>query len=278
LIPEIKDMAEAIRIMSAGLGKAELEIATSFTAPLYWVVKSRTGNIEARNGSAFFLDAGQGVFGVTAQHVIEGWRLAVAGGGVEALQLGRDLPLDFSGKNAILAEDRDIDIATFRITEAEVRSINKVVLTGHQTKWPPAPPLEGRGITFSGFPGISKEWLSAREICFGASPGGGIATSVSYKDISSQIIRDQLIAALGKGLPPENYDFRGISGGPMLTIVETSAIRSWRLAGVIVEGPNASVREGESIAGLEVIKARRADFILPDGQLDLARWRSLQAY
>jgi hypothetical protein len=169
LIPQIEDMAEAI-IMSAGLGRAELEIATSYTAPLYWVVRSRTGKIEARNGSAFFLDAGEGVFGVTARHVIEGWRLAVAAGGVEALQLGRDLPLDFRGKNAILSEDRDIDIATFRITEAEVRSINKVVVRGHQKTWPPAPPMEGKGVTFSGFPGVATEWRSPSEISFGCCP------------------------------------------------------------------------------------------------------------
>jgi hypothetical protein len=29
-----------------------------------------------------------------------------------------------------------------------------------------------------------------------------------------------------------------MSGGPMLTVIETSTIRSWALAGVIYEGPN----------------------------------------
>jgi hypothetical protein len=58
----------------------------------------------------------------------------------------------------------------------------------------------------------------------------------------------------------------------VLTVVETGAIRSWVLAGVIYEGPNASSDEAQAIAGLEIIRARRAHFILPDGQLDIRRW------
>jgi hypothetical protein len=278
MIPPIKDMAEAVRMMSSGLGRAELEFVTSITAPLYWVVRAGAGAVEARNGSAFFLDAGQGVFGVTACHVIQGWRHDRDAGNVLALQLGLNLPLDLEGKNAIIAEDPDLDIATFRIAEAEVRSIGKTVLRGFQKSWPPGPPELGRGITHCGFPGVVRQWLSPSEISFGAAPGGGIATSINERDISTLIERDCMVDVLGIGLPPENFDFRGISGGPMLTIVETPVIRSWALAGVIYEGPNPSPEADQAIAGLEIIKSRRAHFILPDGQLDLARWQTLQAY
>jgi hypothetical protein len=58
----------------------------------------------------------------------------------------------------------------------------------------------------------------------------------------------------------------------VLTVVETGAIRSWAFAGVIYEGPNASSDEAQAIAGFEIIRARRAHFILPDGQLDIRRW------
>ncbi len=78
----------------------------------------------------------------------------------------------------------------------------------------------------------------------------------------------------GQGLPPENFDFRGMSGGPMLTVVQNT-LRSWMLAGVIVQGPNTDLREGESIPGLEIIRARRAQFIKPSGQLDKERWAAL---
>ena len=262
-------------ITAAGLGKAELEFATSITAPLYWVNRDGNKKYRVRNGSAFFLDGGKGPFAVTASHVIEGWRQDRALGNVVLLQMGLDLQIDFEGKNSIIASHPALDIATFRVTAAEAASIKKTILTGYQTKWPPSPPQTDKGVYFSGFPSVGNIWLSPNEISFGASPGGGVASSVSERDISSLIERQHLIDVMGHGLPPDNYDFRGMSGGPMLTVVETGTLRSWSLAGVIYEGPNPSPDEAQAIAGLEIIKARRAHFILPDGQLDIRRWDEL---
>jgi hypothetical protein len=65
---------EAIAIMRNGLGEYELKLVTSFCAPIYWVTRRRADRSPiARNGTAFFLDPGPGVFGVTACHVINGW-------------------------------------------------------------------------------------------------------------------------------------------------------------------------------------------------------------
>ena len=69
---------------------------------------------------------------------------------------------------------------------------------------------------------------------------------------------------------PEKYDMGGISGGPMLTIVEHGGLRLNRLAGVIYSGPKPG--SDDKIEGFEVVRARRADFILPNGRLDRARW------
>ncbi len=277
MLKPVTTEAEARAIMAAGLGKAELEFATSLTAPLYWVMREPDKRYRARNGSAFFLDAGTGPFGVTANHVIEGWRQdRTEGKVVTPLQLGHDLVLDLDGKNAVIAADVDVDIATFRITAPEIASINKKCLTGHQKTWPPSPPARDRGVYYSGFPSVGNLWLSPTDISFAATPGGGIASSVSERDVSTLIERQHLIDVLGLGLPPVNFDFRGMSGGPMLTVVETASIRSWALAGVIYQGPNPADDETQAIAGLEIIKARRAHFILPDGQLDTRRWSDLR--
>ena len=50
---------EAIAIMKGGLGKAELALAASFCVPLYWVNRIDVRQIEVKNGSAFFLNAGE---------------------------------------------------------------------------------------------------------------------------------------------------------------------------------------------------------------------------
>jgi hypothetical protein len=47
-------------------------------------------------------------------------------------------------------------------------------------------------------------------------------------------------------------------------------VRLNRLAGVVYSGPKPD--SGDKIDGFEVIRARRANFIMPDGRLDRAHW------
>jgi hypothetical protein len=266
------DYVEAVRIMSGGLGRFELELATSFAMPLYWIY--RLGErFRVRNGTAFFLDTGHAVFAVTARHVIEQVRCDQREYGVLATQISTDpgVALDFDGQNQVIDEDEAVDLATFRITPDQIQRSRKTVLKGLQTTWPPRPPLEGRGIYYSGYPEIETLWQAVDEVNFGAAPASGVATSVNEHTISSQIARERLIAVLPGGIPPENYNFSGMSGGPMLTVID-GTLRGWRLAGVIYEGPNHQDTDTRSaIEGLEIIRARRADYINADGTLNRNR-------
>jgi hypothetical protein len=262
--------------MSGGLGDYELERVAGYCAPLYWAVRDAPRSVSSHNGTAFFLNVGEGVFAVTACHVIDGWMASRSSEDAGPLRLGGDgqsVAIDLD-RDAI-AMDREIDIATFRVGERDVKALGKEVLTGHQKAWPPAPPEERCGIYYAGYPGIGTRHPSPREAVFGIVRGSGIAHSVSERDVCTQLEREYLMPAkVGEGVPPENFDFRGMSGGVMLTVIQ-NRLRSWSLAGVIYQGPNTSADEGQAIAGLEVIRARRAHFILPDGRLDVARWKSL---
>jgi hypothetical protein len=265
---------QARALMSSGLAKAELEFLMSITVPLFWVLREGEKRFRVRNGSAFFLDAGAGPFVVTAYHVIEELNRDQHVGNVVAVQIG-DLPLDLAGRNTIIAAHEELDITTFRITPEEVETLGKTILTGSQQQWPPLPPQQDRGVYFGGFPGTETIWMSPREISFGALPAGGVASSISEIDVSSLIEREHLIPVLGEGIPPPDYNFGGISGGPMLSVIEHKSVRSWALAGVIYEGPNPSPDQEQAVAGLEIIRARRAHFICPDGSLDARRWADL---
>jgi hypothetical protein len=120
-LPPVETEEEARAIMAAGLARAELEFATSLTAPLYWIVCDGPQRYRVRNGTAFFLDAGNGPFCVTASHVVEGWKQDCKNLNVVALQLG-NLAIDFGAQHAVIAAHDGIDIATFRISADEIRN------------------------------------------------------------------------------------------------------------------------------------------------------------
>ncbi len=266
--------AEAIRIANGGLAEAELKFVASLTAPLYWIIKEGK-QFRARNGSVFFMDAGNGLFAVTAQHVIAGLRQDALLSRVVACQIGHDFPLELSGKNQIIDEHEEIDIATFNISERDVAAIGKTVLRGCQMGWPPWTPQVETGITYCGYAGSETWCLSPTEYSFGTVIAGGIASSVSERDVSTLIDRESEIPIMDLSSPPDNFDFGGISGGPMLMMVERNGLRLWALAGVIYQGPNPSSDKNQSIHGVQIIRARRAHFILPDGKLDRQRWGSI---
>lgn len=217
------------------------------------------------------MDVGEVTLGVTAAHVLKALQ-AVEHSDLIQSSIGSDL--GFTSSRLIDCDDA-IDIATFQISRKEIEAIGKTSVTGSQSAWPPEPPEAQRGVHFAGFPEVEQIQQHETATSFGVVTAGGIATSVNERDVSSQIERNELISLLPAGLPPENYDFSGMSGGPMLSVVETNSLRTWRPAGVIYQGPNISTDPNQAIAGLEIIRARRIDFIMPDGTLDRHRWEAL---
>jgi len=266
---------EAIAIMRAGLGEAELELVASFCSPIYWVVaRLPDGTVITENGTAFFVNAGQGVFGVTACHVIHGWlRDRKAGCGPLCLAANGD-PLVIDWPKRVIAAHSGIDIATFRVSEEEVAALGKIILTGFQKSWPPKPPRQNCGIYYCGYPKVGTRPIGRNALSFGCVRGSGVATSINDRDIVTLFDRSCWLPDPVRGAPPPNFDFGGISGGLMLTVIQGS-LRSWSLSGTIYEGPSTSMVPGEAIADFEVIRARRAHFLRPNGEFDTALWHAL---
>lgn len=98
--------------------------------------------------------------------------------------------------------------------------------------------------------------------------------SSSHETMTSILIeRERLVRMLGDGDMPENFNFGGMSGGPLLAIIQAEVMRTWRPAGVIIQGPNpGDSPDQDAIPGLEIIRARPIHFIKADGYLDLDRW------
>ncbi len=275
-------MEEAKEIMRR-LGPEEQKFVVSISAPLYWEGPRRPdGTRSVRNGTAFFIKTAKATFGVTAAHVVEGpnsWRAYCEEHGPTPLRLsgirGNSVELPFDAR--CMDMNLEIDIATFMIPEWEIDSIDRTVYTGYQREWPPPSPELNKGIFYAGFAAAGTRTPRRNEVVFGAVTGSGIAHAINERDVISQMEREYLEPSLGEGIPPENYNFGGISGGPMLYVVETrSGLRLNALAGVIYAGPNTSPDPNELISGFELFHARRAPFIRDDGFLEHDLWASVR--
>jgi hypothetical protein len=222
------------------------------------------------------LRTSEAAFGVTAAHVIEGrnsWRAYCEEYGPTPLRLagrkGNSIELPWDARCVDI--NLEIDIATFMITNREIASIDRTIYSG-----PPPPPAKNKGIFYCGFPAAGTRVPSRNEVVFGAFAGSGVASAVNECDVLTQVEREFLEPALGEGIPPENFDFGGISGGPMLYVVETkSGLRFNALAGIIYAGPNTSDDPNEAIPGFELFHARRPQFIRADGFLEHELWKSV---
>ncbi|HLH12427.1 MAG TPA: hypothetical protein VKV77_11180 [Methylovirgula sp.] len=272
--PDEAFKAAAVAMIRAGLGEAELGIVASYTTPFYWVLRYGDGCQEFRGGSLFFLDTSRRIFGVTASHVVEACLEDTKSSAFVQCMIGSNgkVSLPFMLGDRIIDAHHDIDIATLDFSAQEIAYTGRGALRGSYPTWPPPIPQEDRGVLYCGFPGKGRRVLKPAEINFGCVAMAGLASNCRETSLSILIERQNMEQILGDEAMPEDYDFGGISGGPVIAIVQSATMRSWRPAGVIIQGPNPSGVEGESIAGLEIIKVRPIHFIKEDGFIDVARW------
>jgi hypothetical protein len=269
-----EEKEEAIRITLAGLGEAELENAASYISPLTWLVPNPNGSTRMKGGTAFFLDTGKAVFGVTAAHVVVDFFNDTRIRGVRAsLAAHAKRPLVISLGDRVIDGNEEIDIATFHIGSEELEYLGKKPLRGHVKSWPPRVAEKNGPALYCGFPGIGRRpYLDG--VSFGIVPMSGIVTSSHETMISIQIERENLVRVLGNEDMPENFNFGGMSGGPLIAIIQAEIMRTWKPGGVVISGPNPGDNPNQdSIPGFEVIRARPIHFVKADGYMDLDRWR-----
>jgi hypothetical protein len=272
--PDEKTKAEAIALILAGLAEAELKQAASYTAPLIWTVRDSLGQSQIKGGSVFFLNTGKETFAVTAAHVVidffndirsQETHCAIAADGKRPLRI----PLG----DRIIDGSPEIDIATFRIYEHELAYLGRTVLQGLVGEWPPRLAEVDGPVSYCGFPRVGRRRLVPNERTFGCVPMGGLVSSSHETCISILLERDQLTQVLGEEPMPENFDFGGMSGGPVVAIIQSATMRAWKPAGVIFQGPNpGNSPDQDSIPGLEIMRARPIHFIKDDGFMDMERW------
>jgi hypothetical protein len=255
---------EAWLLAGGKFGRELANAILSYPAFIFWGTGDTADtDDEVSNGTTFFLDCGQGPFGVTAGHVYEAHKARADTSGV-LCQIGRPSsrgigPVDL--RQRLIAHSHSPDIATYKISAEEIDRIGARVVTASKE------PREDDIVAFVGFPGSGREILAPRSIAFEPFHGAAFVESMSLETVSCPIPHEWIIPIEGMRFPEPGEDTdAGLSGGPMFCF-DRGAVLSWRLLGVICDGGGGG-HEGEGGPFLDVIVAARADLINADGTIN----------
>jgi hypothetical protein len=240
------------------------------------VLRDSQRNEWIKNGTVSFIDTGTAVFAVTACHVIDACIADAETPDFVQCMIGGPLnTLYFKLKDRLIDRNQAMDLATLKVSECEIVNLGCSVFRGLQIGWPPPPTERDYGVIFCGYPGKSRSLLSPRDIMFGRAGAATTVSSAREAKISLLIEREKMVQRLGDGELTDDYDFGGISGGPLVVAAQKAGKLGWMAAGIITSGPNpGSDPSQDSISGLDLFQATPIQFVKENGYLDTERWHN----
>jgi hypothetical protein len=161
--------------------------------------------------------------------------------------------------------DDDLDIATFAITEREL----KTTLTDAfdvSARWPLDRVVkQDASIQLIGYPENIRVIDSLeRSAVFNAWGALDFIEDFNEREIILTYDPEKVLGAPTK--PPLGYNMSGCSGGPaIIHEIRPSGIHVWHPVGLIIGGPKFG--EGDA-AEFDIIRVRRIDCIQPDGKIE----------
>jgi hypothetical protein len=163
----------------------------SYAVPIWWVTLDEQSNAKLRNGSAFLVDCGQGIFAATPAHVFKEYCEEKREATVIACQIGNSL---FDLEARLIGCDLENDVATFRVEPSDAVVIAKSILSSRAEDWPPVPAKEGDFAFFAGFPAQSRGMSPTRHF-FATVPYQAMThiTSIIDHQISCRFDREKML-------------------------------------------------------------------------------------
>jgi hypothetical protein len=243
------------------------EALTDFTLkvanPIVWHNRREGWPRRIYGGTCFFLRFASGLVGVTANHVVEALEKAIADNCHTVCQIRTSKPVDLP--NLIIDRCSELDIATFFVSEGFADAIGATALdcSGY---WPPPDSIEGRTVTFCGFP--EAERVTPKPGVLEAFACGSLAMidAVTERDliVTYDPGRD-VKAPWSSWTQPLGYNMSGCSGGPVLSHGTRNGLQRWFAVAMIIKGPQAK-GTGEA-EGWDMVTMRRINAIQPDGTI-----------
>lgn len=233
--------------------------------PLYWHDRRVPFPKDMRGGSCFILRFGARLVGITAAHVLQAYRDARAQNSAIVCQL-RLMP--FALHDAVIDCDADLDIATFSLSEEELKETDATPIdcTG---QWPPPAPTRMRAVSLAGFPEKLRVTHADRSAIFSAYGGLPAIEDFSEKEIILTFDPSHAEPLNGLPLPPLGLNMSGCSGGLALMHGQRNGLHRWFPIGLITRGSNrdSGDERGEAVS-FDMIRVRRIHFVREDGTIE----------
>ncbi len=239
----------------------------NYAAPIYWCVNPFDANSILNNGTCFAVKISGKIIGITAGHVLYGGQESYFSqkDKYPDLELAiRNLPIT-DMKERVIDYDQGLDIATFKLTEDEVKQIGFRVYERAAEKWPPPPPQKEKGIVFMGFPSEKRKVINKKVIEFEGVTECLVVTDIGPKHLDIQIRLKDLRSLSGEAIPALDRNLGGYGGAPVW-VVSSGLGELWWPGGMIYQMPRnlGADKDGEEVV---YIIARRLNVINADGTL-----------
>jgi len=230
--------------------------------PLIWHDKTEGWPKTLNGGTCFLLRFDNDIVGVTANHVVVAFENAIARNPNVICQL-RTVPFDL--RVSIIDRDEDLDIATFRVSEAAAVETEATVLDC-RGNWPPPTPDEMRALSICGYPEHMRVTAADRSAEFRAWGALAAVESITEREIliTYDPTRDQP-SRWAMTLPPLGLNLSGSSGGPVLMHGTRNGLHRWFPVAMVTAGP----KDGKQglFTDIDLIRLRRIHTIRPDGSI-----------
>ena len=245
------------------LAEAVSDFTLKVASPIIWHDTTAGWPRRIYGGTCFFLRFASGIVGVTANHVMEALQNAIVRNRKTICQIRTSRPVDLPG--LVIDRCSERDIATFRVSNELVEAIGATYLDC-RSDWPPPNSLEGRAVTFCGFPEAERATAEPGAVTLFACGGLAIIDAVTERDliVTYDPVRD-VEAPWAPWKKPLGYNMSGCSGGPVVSHGVRNGLQRWFAIAMIISGPkDKGTGEAE---GWEMITMRRIDAIQPDGTI-----------
>jgi hypothetical protein len=262
------------RVASRLYREDAVTLTSRIARPLVWTDRYVPWPKILAGASCFILRFESRLVGVTADHVVRAFEKAERQAR-ELVGILRTSRLDLS--SVVIDRNPELDIATFEVSEEQLRE-SEALAVDCRGEWPPPAPERGQKVSFAGFPEAFKRECSPTYSEFRLACSMAEIVDLSEDFILATYnpeVDSRILAAPGFAEVDANWS--GCSGGPMLMYVEGEEHYHWYAAGIIVQGPGTGLESAKSppqgaMQGIDKFWFRRSNVIKEDGTLNGLGW------